>query len=546
MNDRKVFYDSITPIPDQEGLVANGLMVHAAGVEDPNEIMTLHFSLEIPKEAQAELEAKISNGEVIPPHELQERYGPNTADVDALASWLEREGFQITQISSDRTSVYAKATVTQIKKSLAVTMVRVTKGGFTYTAARDAPSLPAGVGKSVHAIIGLQPFRQFHKSCKKRLPRCGNRAQLAIKQGESAAPSPNVQNSPPYLVKEVLKAYNADGLPVTGAGQTIAILIDTVPDDADLKTFWKRNELPVTLTQIEKINVKGGQLPAPEGEETLDVAWASGIAPGAKVRVYATGSLAFVDLDLALDRILADLPNEPGLRQLSISLGLGETYMGGPQGEVATQHQKFLRLAAAGVNVFVSSGDAGSNPDDTGHSSTGPLQAEYESSDPYVIGVGGTSLVLAVNGDIARETGWAGSGGGISIFFGRPAWQTGNGVPPGDKRLAPDVSLAADPDEGAFLVLHGQAQQIGGTSWSAPVWAGFCALLNEGRAKAQKPFLPFLNPLIYPLIGTPCFRDISAGSNGAFNAGTGYDLVTGVGVPNLKELLRALAPSAVS
>jgi kumamolisin len=78
------------------------------------------------------------------------------------------------------------------------------------------------------------------------------------------------------------------------------------------------------------------------------------------------------------------------MRQLSISLGLGETFMGSPDGEVAIQHQKFLKLAAAGVNVFVSSGDAGSNPDETGHGSAGPLQAEYESSDTFVVGVGGT------------------------------------------------------------------------------------------------------------------------------------------------------------
>src|SRR5437763_2814754 len=127
----------------------------------------------------------------------------------------------------------------------------------------------------------------------------------------------------------------------------------------------------------------------------LDVMWSIVIAPDAKVRVYASVSLRFVVLDLALDRIIADLPSQPQMRQLSISLGLGETFMGGPQGEVAVQHQKFLRLAASGVNVFVSSGDAGSNPDDTGHSSTGATQAEYESSDSCVVGVGGTTLTLA-------------------------------------------------------------------------------------------------------------------------------------------------------
>jgi kumamolisin len=552
MDDRKVFYDSVIPIPDQPGLAPNGLLVHAAGPDNPNEIMTLHFSLEIPKDKQSELEARVARGDVISAQQLQDTYTPNAADVEALKSWLQREGFQITHVSPDNTSIYAQATIAQIEKSLAVNVVRVTKGGFTYSAARNAPSLPSDVGKSVRAIIGLQPFRQMHKGFKKRLPRDGNRTLSAVKgpptktkKRRTLVLSPNVANAPPYLVDEILRAYNADGLSVTGKGQTIAILIDTVPLDSDLKSFWNHNNRRVTLKQIEKINVKGGELPPPEGEETLDVEWASGIAPGAKVRIYATGTLSFVDLDLALDRILTDLPSQPGMRQLSISLGLGETYFGGAQGEVATQNQKFLRLAAAGVNTFVSSGDAGSNPDETGHSATGPTQVEFESSDLYVVGVGGTSLKLAANGDVASEVAWANSGGGVSIFFNRPAWQKGNGVLDGDKRLVPDVCLAADPDEGAFLILQGQVQQIGGTSWSAPVWAGFCALINEARAKAQQPPLPFLNPLIYPLIGTPCFRDITSGTNGAYYAGPGYDMVTGIGAPNVRELIRALAPGTI-
>jgi kumamolisin len=341
-------------------------------------------------------------------------------------------------------------------------------------------------------------------------------------------------------VSEVRKAYGAQELNVTGKGQTIAILIDTVPVASDLKAFWKVNNLPGSISRIEEINVNGGQLPPAEGEETLDVSWASGIAPDAKVRIYASGSLQFVDLDLALDRIIADLPSRPGMRQLSISLGLGEQFFGGPNGEVRTQHAKFLRLAAAGVNVFVSSGDAGSRPDVSGHSASGPTQAEYESSDTSVVSVGGTTLKLTSAGDVASEVGWMGSGGGKSIFFSRPAWQTGAGVPAGGERLVPDVSLAADPNTGAFLVLNGRPVGIGGTSWSAPVWAGFCALINEAREKAGKAFLPFLNPVIYPLIGTQSFRDIQAGTNGDFTAGPGHDLVTGIGVPEVGELTKAL------
>jgi kumamolisin len=206
--------------------------------------------------------------------------------------------------------------------------------------------------------------------------------------------------------------------------------------------------------------------------------------------------------------------------------------------EVATQ--RFLRLAAAGVNIFVLSGDAGSNPDNTGHSPTGPLQAEYESSDPCAVGVGGTSLTLKSTGQVQAERGWVSGGGGKSVLFPRPAWQKGTGVPGGSERFVPDVSLAADPNEGAFLVFNGKPIQIGGTSWSAPTWAGLCALINEARHKAGKPPLPFVNPLIYPLLGGPCFRDIVIGSNGAYHAGPGYDMVTGIGVPSVKDLIAQL------
>jgi len=530
---RKTFENSVMPLPDEPGVTPNGLMVNETSAEHDDQTMTLLFSL-APQGAMADLEARVARGEVVPPEELQKTYSSKPADVKKLKSWLESNGYKIVQVSPDNTSIYAESTVGIIQKTLAVNMVRVTRDGITYNAAQNAPSLPEEVGTGVHAIIGLQPFRQAHKHIRTFTPVNGNR----VSSPESAAaPTTNIQNAPPYLISEVLKAYNADGLGVTGKGQTIAILIDTFPKKSDLQAFWQQNHVATTLQQIEMINVKGGALPPVEGEETLDVEWSSGIAPGAKVRVYASGSLSFVDLDRALDRIIADLPSQPGMRQLSISLGLGETFMS--PGEVTTQHQKFLRLAAAGVNVFVSSGDAGSNPSASGHSSTGPRQAEYESSDSSVIGVGGTRLTLAANGSVSSETAWSGSGGGTSIFFNRPVWQTGTGVPAGNKRLVPDVSLAADPNKGAFVFLNGQSQQIGGTSWSAPTWAGFCALINEARANAHKPFLPFLNPLIYPLMST-AFRDIKSGNNGGFQAHAGYDQVTGIGVPNVKKLIAAV------
>jgi|SRR5216683_3151089 len=538
MRERKVFQDSVTPLPPQPGLTRQGLLIQAAKPENLTERMTVLFSLAIPEKAKAALEEKVARGETVSAEELQKSFSPKEMDINALLKWLHAQGFTDVEVSKDRTSVYAQATAERIENSLQVSMVRVTKAGLTYTAAQDAPSLPADIGGPVQAIIGLQPFRQAHKHFRMRTPQGGNRAGLG--QTEGVAPSPHVENAPPYLVSEIVKAYNADRVGVTGNGQTIAILIDTFPSDPDLTVFWNRNGLAVTPSRIERVNVKGANLPAPEGEETLDVQWASGIAPDAKVKVYASGSLSFIDLDKALDRVLADAAADKTMRQLSISLGLGEKYFGGPASEIAVEHQKFLKLAALGVNAFVSSGDAGSNPDSTGHNSTGEVQVEYESSDPCVVAVGGTSLKLAAHSAVAGETAWASSGGGESVCFARPAWQRGASIQPGNHRLVPDVSLAADPDQGAFLVLHNRILQIGGTSWGAPVWAGFCALINEARVKAKKSPLPFLNPLIYPLSGTACFRDITQGSNGAYEAGPGYDMVTGLGVPNVAKLIQAL------
>jgi kumamolisin len=537
MPSRKLFTNSIVPLPDHVGLTPTGLMVSAIDPSTSENSVEIMFSLDTPAALRQELEDKVAAGETVPASELAARYGGDADAAKALAAWLTTQGFTIEEVAADKSAVYAKGPVALVEQTLLVKMVPVTRDGITYMSAQNAPSLPSEVATSVHAILGLQPYRRAQKHFRARFSRTDlNRSKLK----KSGKPSPNIANKPPYLVNEILRAYGGDGVGVTGKGQTIAILIDTVPDDADLAAFWKANGLSIKPSQVEKINVGNTQLPAPEGEETLDVCWSGGLAEGATVRIYASGSLQFSALDKALDHIIADLPAIPGLRQVSVSLGLGETFMGGPDGEVSAQNARFLKLAAAGVNVFVSTGDAGSNPDQTGHSATGPLQAEYESTDPFVIAVGGTSLQLARDGSVAAETAWSAGGGGRSILFKRPIWQNAAGVPLGSDRLVPDVCAAADPNTGAFLILHGKPLGIGGTSWSAPMWAGICALINEARQKNGQPFLPFLNPKIYPLAGGAGFRDVVQGSNGAYAAAPGYDLVTGLGAPNIAALIALL------
>ena len=288
-DDRKVFADSVTPLPPTDGPTHLGLMVARARPETGKERMTVVFSLALPDSAQADLQKMVAEGKIVAPKQLARNYSADAGDAKALTSWLKSEGFKIEKVSDDRTSVYAEGTVEQIEKSLAVKMVRVTKDGITYTAAQDAPSLPKSVAKNVSAIVGLQPFRRAHKQFRICVPQSGvpapaRRARGATAKrtttGKKAKPAPTtsaVHNG--YLVSEILKAYGADGLAVTGKGQTIAILIDTFPTAADLKAFWKLNKLKTKISQVTMINVNNASLPPQEGEETLDAQWTSGIAP---------------------------------------------------------------------------------------------------------------------------------------------------------------------------------------------------------------------------------------------------------------------------
>lgn len=512
---RTTFTNSVTPLPSEAAVTAK--VPGSAQLAD-----SMEFEIALRMRDYPKLVDKIGRNKRISHAELEQSHLPLAVDYEVLVKWLKAEGFTITETDPDHLSVFVRGSIAQIQESLQTEMVEVNMEGRSYHAARTHPSLPRQVATAVLGINGLQPYLKARKLLM--------RPQVVS----------GIQ--PPFLVGNILTAYNAANLGVTGSDQKIAILIDTVPSNSDLTAFWSHNNIPQSLANIEEINVNNVHLDPPSGEETLDVEWTSGIAPGAKVRVYASGGLDFTSLDKSLQRIIHDLSSQPQLHQLSISLGLGETYLLGSS-QMQTDAQYFATIASSGVSIFVSSGDGGSNPDSNGGNS-GPLQVEYYSSDPSVTGVGGTSLYLTGStGTVSSETAWSDSGGGVSQYFSRPAWQAGTGVPSGTMRLVPDVALAADPNTGAYVYLQGIVQQIGGTSWSAPTWAGFCALINQARANVSQPSLGLLNPVIYPLLTSGNFRDITAGSNGRYSAGTGYDRVTGLGAPNMAALLQTLVGS---
>jgi len=343
-------------------------------------------------------------------------------------------------------------------------------------------------------------------------------------------PQGGLPGSRPLTPVQIRTAYGAANLAVTGAGQRIAVLIDSFPDDRDLQRFWAQNNIGQSLDNIEKVNTRGGTLPAARGEETLDVEWASAIAPQAKIRVYATGDLSYTSVDRGLRQLIADLKAGLPIGQLAISLGTCEASL--PPAQVRTTDQLLAIIRGYGVNIFAASGDRGAYggcPARRG--------VEFPASSAQVTAVGGTSLTLDADGKRVAEVGWPGSGGGHSTKFTAPGWQ-----PTGRGRALPDVSLSADPRTGYTLVFQGKTFGAAGTSAATPVWAAFAALLNEGRTLAGKAPLGFLPPLLYsPAVQRGgALIDITDGSNGAFRSTASYDLVTGLGVPDLGILYNVL------
>lgn len=542
VDDNRIRFDnSIVKVP--ASLAPNAL----TAATKKNSSLQLHFVLHARN--IDELQSRVAQGEVLSPEEMA-KYSGDKGAADDLVKWLQANGYEIVDRTPDNTSVYARASLETIEKSLSVKMAKVTYKGKRDLAAITAPSLPREIGGHVLAIDGLQPFvravkhfvprERYLRTAKKKA--AFNTSKSSSGKNTIVASKAAATNSSTLRVADILNAYGATGLHATGKGEVIAILIDTFPDTSDLASFWSQNGIaPAPSVTMIKVQGNATPLPPKEGEETLDTEWTSGLAPGAETRVYATSSLQFEYIDKALEAIYADAVKVSGLRRVSISLGLREDLVS--PGEIQTEHELFLKLAAIGVTVFMSSGDAGSNPDETGHGRSNDANVEYESSDPATIAVGGTTLKLDPGAAVKSEDGWSDSGGGISRRFKRPAWQPAvAGL--GDGRLVPDVSAVADPDPGAFVILSGQEWPVGGTSWSAPIWAGIHALLVDACQRQGKSLRGFLGPMLYKIPPGKGLRDIVTGSNGLYQARPGWDAVTGLGVPDATALLASLPCSA--
>jgi subtilase family serine protease len=462
------------------------------------------------------------------PEQFTKEFGPTEQDYQAVVRFAIKQGFFVYKQHTNRILVDITGSTAQIEKAFNVKMglYKHPVENRNFYSPDVEPSLDLDV--PIYRIAGLNNFS---------IP-----SRRLIKRSFNAHLSDVVAGSGPsgsFRPSDMRAAYYGSGT-LTGTGQSVGMLEFDGYNIADVNSDMGGVAYTVPVQNILVDGASAGS-DGDDGEQALDIAQAIGMAPGlTSVRVYiAPGNSAIgtgdVDIfnQMAVDNIS---------KQLSCSWGWSPD-------DITDDDPIFKEFAAQGQNLFVASGDAGKY---TGNNNN---DSSYPAEDPYVVAVGGTDLTTnGAGGTWQTETAWSDSSGGpADDGFAIPSWQVGvansNGASTAIRNV-PDVAAEANfdnimCDDGACTY-----NQTGGTSYAAPRWAGYMALVNQQNMTNHGTTLGFLNPLIYPIgfgaAYTINFHDITSGSNG-HPATVGYDMVTGWGSPNGATLINTLtgAPTGV-
>ena len=350
----------------------------------------------------------------------------------------------------------------------------------------------------------------------------------------------------------LLRTYNAQPLldaGYTGKGRTVVVFAFDGFDQTDLDLFASTFNLPQFTP-----DVVGGQPEARRGEASMDLQAAHAIAPEAKKVLVNANST--VEGQGAYEKIAAMMEDAdrryPGaVWSFSIGWGCDKLITAA---DLVPVRSALVKAQANGTTAFDASGDLAGLECKGGQEwsappSTNDIGLDAVASMPEMVNVGGTTLSTDSAGGWLAEQAWfdgplsQGSAGGISALFDRPAWQSDLQVSEGGEgqRLTPDISAVADPFTGVQIVFNQQFLVGGGTSLAAPIWAGATALMNQFLVENGGRLIGNLNPLLYSIARgarLPAFHDIVLGGNAVADAGPGYDLVTGLGTPNIDNLAR--------
>src|SRR5690348_16642811 len=466
--------------------------------------------------------APLPSGQRLSRDELADRYGADPADVELVRAAVEAAGAEVVRVEPASRRMRVAGPVGTLAELFAAELQQARiPDGRVVRQRTGALSVPAGLADAVVAVLGLD-----------------DRPQGRTRVVRAAVV--NSSFTPPELADVYAMPAGTDG-----AGTTVAIIeLGGGYVEADLRAYFAGIGVPEPRVRAVGVdgatNAPEGDPSGPDGEVMLDLEVAGGLAPAADIAVYFAPNTDAGFLDAVSDAAHAD-PTPAGI---SISWGQSEGQWTA-QARTAMD-QAFADAGALGVTVTAAAGDDGSADNETDRRA----HVDFPAASPGVLGCGGTTLSV----NPTHETVWGGSGrgatgGGVSRTFPLPAYQSSAGVPrqadtgqPG--RGVPDVAANADPATGYRIRVDGQEIVLGGTSAVAPLWAALvCRLvqaLGEPLGAPHQALYGGASPGLTP----PGFRDVTVGSNGAYEAGPGWDPCTGLGTPDGTALLAALSPGS--
>jgi uncharacterized protein (TIGR03437 family) len=499
------------------------------------------------------------------PEEFGNRFGLSAADSSKVAAWLRAEGLTVNRLARAQNWLAFSGTAGQVSKTLHTSFHSFQVDGETHFANTTAPSVPAALADVVGGFLGLNDFHL--KSFARLVP-------AALPSSISNMGPDDTSGSSHYLApQDFATIYDIGPLykqQIDGIGQSIAVVGDSDVLLTDIDAFRARYGLPVNDPLMIPYSDVDPGFNGSQVEGTLDLEWAGAIAPNATV-YYVYGSDVFEAVIFAVDNDIAPI--------ISISYGGCEVDF-----SISFYRSIAQEGNAEGITLLNASGDSGAAGCDQQGSepfATRGLMVDFPAVMPEVTGVGGTEFVegsgkywSSVNSadfgsalSYIPEAAWNESGGnglgagggGASLFYAKPAWQAGPGMPNDSARDVPDVALSAAGHDAYNITLSGKNVQVAGTSCAAPSMAGIVALLNQYQVTKgfqAQPGLGNINPQLYRLAqSSPSpFHDVTSGNNivpcaqgspncltGSFGyqAGPRYDQATGLGSVDVSALATA-------
>ncbi len=489
------------------------------------------------------------------PAQFADEFAPTAAQYLAVADAARAQGLTVTGTHADRLLLDVAGPDATVERAFGVRLTAYAAAdGHIFRAPDATPSLPPALAGLVSGVIGLDTSNVQRPHLER------------LDARPATLPVPGSGPGGGLSPLDVKAAYGLDTVTLDGTGQSLAVFELDGYTPSDVRAYEDRFGLP--RIPLDDILVDGvsGQPGSGANEVTLDLELIAALAPRARRVLVYEGP----NSDQGIVDTYAKIADDDQAQEISTSWGAAEgdtttvSLNGHGVAFVDAENTIFTQMAAQGQAVFAATGDNGAEDNGT------TLSVDDPGSQPYVTSVGGTNLSTnATGGTYNTETVWnslgsnsqyGAGGGGISAVHARPTYQQGLSTTSPvstTQRNVPDVSLNADPQTGYATYFNGQWLIFGGTSTSAPLWAGFDALVNQQRARLGEASLGFFNPAIYA-IGEGShyaqdFHDVTSGNNDLtqndpahYAATAGYDLASGWGSFNGAHLLADLAGSTAA